>query len=175
MTARERVSTAETAASVAGTSERLGGGPEDSSGSTRGESTVEGSAPSPSRVIAGTPPSPGLKCSETCRAWSSRPAPGGLAGPCQVEPGEAPGAAGSELRTAGRPSFAVGRAGSWMWGWPISARSGPSSSGRPGVRRGCYLGVGVFLLCNMDTSCSPLLLGSLSLPFISFYWEGERS
>lgn len=61
MTARERVSTAETAASVAGTSERLGGGPEDSSGSTRGESTVEGSAPSPSRVIAGTPPLPRLE------------------------------------------------------------------------------------------------------------------
>ena len=30
-----------------------------------------------------------------------------------------------------------------MWGWPTSARSGPSSSGRRGVRRGCYLGVGV--------------------------------
>lgn len=142
MTARERVSTAETAASVAGASERLGGGPEDSSGSTRGESTVEGSAPSPSGVIAGTP-SPGLKCSETCRAWSSRPAPGGLAGPGQVEPGEAPGAASNELRTAGRPSVGLGRAGSRMWGWQTSARSGPSSSGRPGVRRGCCLGVGV--------------------------------
>ena len=35
MTARERVSTAETGASVAGASGRLGGGPEGSSGSTR--------------------------------------------------------------------------------------------------------------------------------------------
>nr|CAI9706364.1 unnamed protein product [Rangifer tarandus platyrhynchus] len=96
MTSRERVSTAKTGASVAGVSERLGSGTEDSSGSTWGESTVEGSAPSPSGVIAGTP-SPGLKCSETCRAWSSRPVPGGLTVPGQVEPGEAPGAAGSEL------------------------------------------------------------------------------
>ena len=116
------------------------------------------------------PPAPGMKCCETCRAWSPRPAPGGLAGPGQIVPGEAPGAAGSELRAAGRlgvgggqgrvPDVGVADPGTL---WPLLQRA-PGGPPRVAVLVGWEL---VFQRCNMDTSCSPLLLGPwlpLSLP-----------
>ena len=58
---------------------------------------------------------------------------------------------------------------------PRHARALPPAGAR-GSAEGAISGWElVFLLCNMDTSCSPLLLGPLSLPISSFYWEGERS
>lgn len=114
------------------------------------------------------PPAPGIKCSKTCGAWSPRPAPGGLAGPGQIVPGEAPGAAGSELRAAGRlgvgggqgrvPDVGVADPGTL---WPLLQRA-PGGPPRVAVLVGWEL---VFQRCNMDTSCSPLLLGPwLSVP-----------
>lgn len=120
-------------------------------------------------------PSPASKWSETCGAWSPGPAPGGLNGPSQVVPGEAPAAAWSELQAQELPGVRGTGAGPGCGGGRSWRTLAPPPAVALGASRGVCL-VGVVVLGFSAGQYGHFLfaasLGPLVISVLSSVWGG---